>query len=53
MSRTLPLNDLFSGLSIQTVSESVSYLEGIVKEMEVAQRILMETCSEVDLFCCY
>eukprot|EP00092_Neocalanus_flemingeri_P041191 GFUD01044851.1.p1 GENE.GFUD01044851.1~~GFUD01044851.1.p1 ORF type:complete len:723 (+),score=194.21 GFUD01044851.1:60-2228(+) len=36
----------YSGLSIQPISESVSHLDGIVKEVEAAHRILQEACSE-------
>ena len=36
-----------SGLSIQPISESVSHLDGILKEVEAAHRVLLEACSEV------
>jgi len=36
----------YSGLSIQPVSESVSQLENILKEMEQVYKVIHETCSE-------
>jgi len=36
----------YSGLSIQPISESVSHLDGILKEVEAAHRILLEASSE-------
>ena len=38
---------LFSGLSIQPISESVSHLDGIIKEVESAYKILQEACKDV------
>jgi len=36
----------YSGLSIQPISQSVSHLEGILKEVESAYKVLQETVSE-------
>lgn len=36
----------YSGLSIQPISESVSHLDGIVKEVESAYRLLQETVND-------
>ena len=42
-------SDFYSGLSIQPISQSVSHLDGILKDVETAYKVLHETVTEVSL----
>ena len=39
-------------MSIQPISESVSHLDGILKEVESAYKLLHETVTEVGIYIC-